>query len=157
LRLDEVTPLDMLDFFRQRLGARIRKDLVERIVRKSDGSPLYLELIAQQLERGMWGERDLEMFLAQSLPGLYEARTGDLELRHPEMRKRLASLVRAIATQGQQGGVGLEEAAAHFSFEELASMEASGLFVVKHEQEKTIVSVLHASILDFLRQRYALS
>jgi hypothetical protein len=97
------------------------------------------------------------MSLSRDLFGLYELRTRDLETSHPEMRERLASMVGAIASQGQTGRVKLEDVAVQFNVKELHSMEASGLFTVERESGETTVGVLHASMLDYLSQRYAIS
>jgi hypothetical protein len=156
LDLDGLTRTEVLDFCRERLGARVREDLLERIAAKSDGSLLYIGTIAQQLERGELSERELETALSQSPWGFIEAKTRNLETRHPEMRERLASLMGAIASQGQTAKVRLKDVAVQFDVKELDSIEASGLFVVERESGGTIVGVVHVSVLDFLRQRYAI-
>lgn len=153
LDLDAMFRPDILDISRRLLGTKVRPDLVERIAELSQGNPLYVKLIVQGLDRGVLSEEKLPRSLWQ----LYEAHVGELETGYPEMRKRLASLVDVIASQATTAKVRLEDAAVQFDVKELDSIEASGLFVVERESVGTSVGVFHASLLDFLRERYALS
>jgi hypothetical protein len=152
---------ELLQFIRRRLGKRLgtmaREELIERILAQSGGSPLYIELLAQELDERGALESDLTMLqLPQSLSDLYESRTQALELTHPGIRNRLALLVGEIASQTPAAQVRLEELSVRFDAEELASIKASGLFEIERGKRGTILGIFHASALDFLRQRYGI-
>jgi hypothetical protein len=144
------------DYCRWRLGEGIREDLVQRIAAMSDGNPLYINLVADELKRGVLRGRELETALPQSLSELYSAHVLDLEDRYPKIRERITALVDAI-TRREEPRVRLKDIDIEFNDLELDALGASGLFSVEHMSEGTTVTLFHASVLDFLRQRYGLA
>lgn len=154
LNLDEMSATEMLDFCRRRIEGKVHPEFLQRLVALSHGSPLYIDLIVKELERGVSIEELLEGILGQSLARLYEGRMRQLETNYPEMKERVVSLVRAITSKAQTRSVRLNDVGIKFNDVELDAITASGLFVVQAESKGTIIGVIHASALDFLRQRY---
>jgi hypothetical protein len=144
------------EFCRKHLEARLSSSAVERILAISDGLPLYLALIEQQIDTGELAESALELDrIPSSLADFYEARTRRLEAGAADMRDLLISLVRAMVDRGSPK-VMLRNLNEKFDVNIIDLIRSSGLFVVEGEGDEISVRPYHLSILDFFRERYGL-
>jgi hypothetical protein len=144
------------EFCRKHLEARLSSSAVERILAISDGLPLYLALIAQQIDTGELAESALELDrIPSSLADFYEARTRRLEAGAADMRDLLISLVRAMVDRGSPK-VMLRNLNEKFDVNIIDLIRSSGLFIVEGEGDEISVRPYHLSILDFFRERYGL-
>jgi hypothetical protein len=140
------------ELYRKHLEARLSAPVVERILEKSGGLPLYLDLIMKQIDSGELAESAL---VSSSLANLYEARTRRLEAGSADMRDLLISLVRTMI-ELEIPIVKLRNLRDQLDASIVDLIRSSGLFEVEGNGVEITVRPYHLSVLDFFRERYGL-